>query len=353
VASLDETHQREKKQLQTIMDNIPAGLLVIGSDERIELCNPTLVELIAGSDGLILGRKLTDIFPQLPDIEHRQGCQIVVSGHAGNTLVLTFATTEIEIDQVRKHLYIVQDVTEKFELDQMKKDFVAMVSHDLRSPLSSLQFTLAMLESGTFGVLSEQGQKNLQSSNAEVARLMRLINSLLEYGRMESGQLEMKLSVVDSDAIAQVSIESVRQLANKKQISLEYTPTNVQVELDEDKIIQVLINLLSNSLKYSPRGSRVELRIEELPGEVCFSVIDNGRGIPEDFKRLVFEKYKQVQKDDSISGSGLGLAIAKLIVESHNGEIGVDSEEGRGSTFWFVLPLKALRLPDDSAAAAL
>lgn len=350
VATLNEAHMHEKANLQTIMNNMPVGLALMGRDGNIELCNPTFLQITGTDATQVRSCTLAKLFPAATEMSVEKTGQFVTTKPDGSNLAIDFAVVDLIVEDVPKDLCIVNDVSDKFELEQMKRDFVSMVGHDLRSPLTSLQCTLAMLESGVFGELSVQGQKNVKSSTTEIARLMRLVNSLLDYGKMESGQLQLTIKEIKADAIALQALDSVRSLARRKEIEIAYEGVDVIIQADEDKIVQVLINLLSNALKYSPTNTRVVLRVEKVLGAIKFAVIDQGRGIPDKFKSVIFDRYKQVQSDDEYSGFGLGLAISKLIVERHSGKIGVESSEGQGSMFWFSLPLEPSSVVEQSVS---
>lgn len=230
------------------------------------------------------------------------------------------------------------------EAAQYKKDLIAMVSHDLRTPLTSIQGFLTLLSTGMYGSLSQQGSEGLNIADANAARLISLINDLLDIEKMESGRLHMEFENADVDDIVQRSINAVIAFAQQQQVDLMADPCKLSVLADRARLVQVLVNLLSNAIKFSPPHSLVKVVAEELADCVEFRVIDQGRGVPEKFKESIFERFQQVQDSDAKvkGGSGLGLTICKAIVEGHRGSIGVNSIEGTGSTFWFRVPKQAV-----------
>ncbi len=228
------------------------------------------------------------------------------------------------------------------EIDQMKRDFVAMVSHDLRTPLTAIQSVHALLETDVCGELNEDGHDYLDIAEENVSRLIALVNDLLDLEKMETARLDLKLEDISLNDVVRASMNSVRAVAAEKGIEISYdSDQNFYVMVDRDRIVQVLVNLLSNAVKFSPESSKVLVTAQLLGTDsVKVCVTDSGRGVPADKRRMIFERFKQVDRSDSTEkkGTGLGLAICKAIIECHGGKIGVDSEEGSGSTFWFTVP---------------
>ncbi len=231
-------------------------------------------------------------------------------------------------------------VSDLRELDRLKQEFVSMVSHELKSPLTSVQGTLTLLEEGALGEISPKAKDRVQKAEVDVRRLITLINDLLDIDKIESGKLEMYLEDVQLSQVLERSVISVQGMADQQGVLLSILSTDAVVYGDEDRLVQVVINLLSNAIKYSRAGQTVTVTVEDLPGQAQVKVIDHGRGIPSEYKSLVFERFRQVEAADTKvkGGTGLGLTICKKIVEQLGGTIGVESEEGQGSTFWFSIP---------------
>jgi signal transduction histidine kinase len=226
------------------------------------------------------------------------------------------------------------------EMQKMKQAFVAMISHDLRTPLANLQTYLNLITEGVFGNVHPQILSGAQKQENNVGRLIRLINDLLTLEKMESGNLQMSCKIIYLENVIEKSIDAVDEYAKKNKIELVFNETNAEVNADPDRVIQVLINLLSNAIKFSPENAKVEIKTIEAEDFIEVQVVDHGRGVPQAYKELIFEKYKQVKADDDTKkgGTGLGLPICKMIIEQLGGKIGVRSEDGKGSTFWFTLP---------------
>lgn len=224
------------------------------------------------------------------------------------------------------------------EIEQLKQEFVAMISHDLRAPLTAVRATLSLLQEGTYGTLDDTGQSRVRAAEHNVNRLISLINDLLDIERMESGNLTLRLEEVPLAAIVEESIDSVRQLAEQKRIEWDVAVGDIDVQADYQRLVQVMVNLLSNAIKFSPQGQKITVSAQLNKDRAEVKVTDRGPGIPDSHRQAIFERFKQVEHA-SRESSGLGLAIARAIVQSHHGSIGVDSREGEGSTFWFKIPL--------------
>jgi signal transduction histidine kinase len=223
----------------------------------------------------------------------------------------------------------------------MKQDFVAMVSHDLRTPLTSLMMTHALMERGRYGEINDAALRGLRSCKESIKRLINLVNDLLDLDKIESGQLKLYLEIVPLYELVNNSADAVEALLSEKELHLEVdVDQSLQAYTDRERSIQTLVNLLSNAIKFSQAGSTIQVKAKKRGEDVLIGVIDQGRGIPSDRLHTVFERFRQIKMEDGArgTGTGLGLAICKSIVELNRGKIGVDSVEGTGSTFWFSLP---------------
>lgn len=234
---------------------------------------------------------------------------------------------------------VVHDITDAKNIESLKQDFVNMVSHDLRTPLNSMGAFLELLKLGAYGELSDKGHKTVQMMEGNMKRLLALVNNLLDLEKMESGKMQLNLEPASLSAIINGALDLVRGFADSKKIILAFAPDG-DIELDADamRLGQVVQNLVSNAVKFSPANSTVMVRIETSAGNARVSVSDRGCGIAPEDLGLVFEKFKQIKGKEQ-GGSGLGLAICKAIVEAHKGHIGVESTLGEGTTFWLTIPL--------------
>ena len=238
---------------------------------------------------------------------------------------------------------VAHDISARKKAELVKQEVIAMVSHDLRTPLATVRSFLEMLETGMFGGLSERGQQLLKVADRSTQRMLTLIKDLLEIERLEAGMLELHKQAVSIASVLDNSAQLVQSMAQDKKVEIEVVPTSLTVVADEDRLVQITVNLLTNAIKFSPAQTTVRLSARELPDSVEIAVKDQGRGIAKAQINRIFDRFKQIEKGDAKEkgGIGLGLAICKALTELHGGTIKVVSEEGRGSTFSFRLPKTA------------
>jgi signal transduction histidine kinase len=217
-----------------------------------------------------------------------------------------------------------------------------MVTHEIRTPLATVRGFAQILLKG--GIGNDKSKEFLEIINRQSNRLVNLVNDFLDITRIESGRQVITKGPVDLDKLIQNAVADLKPLADEKNISLQYqSPTTNVPEIfgDRNLIEQVLINLISNAIKYSPKGAWARVGIAQRNGHLSVQVRDNGLGIPKESLPRLFEKFYRVRCDDrkDIIGTGLGLSLVKQIIDVHQGTINVDSEHGNGSTFTFTLPI--------------
>jgi PAS domain S-box-containing protein len=365
--SLKMAHEKEK----AIISSMPVGLIITDQKGTIQMVNPTTVNmlqygadelegkqismLIAGSEKESETNEDVNAETFMTDLIAKARGRITerTGKRKDETIVpLELSLTSFTAFDDEFFLTAMIDISERKEIERMKQEFVSMVSHDLRTPLTSIQLFLNMLAKGTFGPLSEFGQKKATMADRNASRLISLINDLLDIDKMESGQLALACEDIPLSPVLERSVESVRGFAEHQKIAIELVPAGeCHVHADGDRLVQVIVNLLGNAVKFSPPDSTVTVEMTSKDQVVTIKVIDRGRGVPEHLKDTIFERFKQVEAKDATEkkGTGLGLAICKAIVTQHGGKIGVESEQGAGSTFWFTLPLIAA--PDQVVTA--
>lgn len=228
-------------------------------------------------------------------------------------------------------------------LDRAKSEFVSIASHELRTPLTSIKGSLGLLSSGIVGELNEEAQGLVRIAEQETDRLVRLINNLLDLAKMESGTFKLQKEWVSVQHVAESCADSLLGLAQTAGVRIEIHRPQDDLEalLDQDRIQQVVTNLMSNAIKYSPKGAAVTIDYsitDEKKLEIA--IIDKGPGIAEHDQELIFEKFRQATQPESrlVKGTGLGLAITKALIEEHGGIVSVRSQVGQGSAFYFTLP---------------
>lgn len=237
---------------------------------------------------------------------------------------------------------VLNNMDELKALDRAKSEFVSIASHELRTPLTSIKGSLGILSSGIVGELDQEALGLIRIAESETDRLVRLINNLLDLAKMEAHTFSLKKEWVPVLSLAESCLEALLGLANTAQVRLEIRHPEEEIEcsLDKDRIHQVITNLMSNAIKYSPKNAAVVLSYRTLEEGLEIAVTDRGPGIPAHDQELIFEKFRQGTQAESklVKGTGLGLAISKALVEEHGGYLSLRSEVGQGSTFFFIIP---------------
>ena len=235
---------------------------------------------------------------------------------------------------------VARDISERREIERTKSEIVSVVSHELRTPLTSIRGALGLLAAGMLRSQPEKGQRMLEIAVSNTDRLVRLINDILDLERLESGKMILEKRTCTAAGLMTQAADSVRDLAEKAGVTLSVSLHSARLWVDQDRIIQALINLLSNAIKFSPRGKTIRLTATRQADQILFQVKDQGRGIPQEKRENIFERFQQVDASDrrEKGGTGLGLPITRSIVQQHGGRIWVESTLGQGSTFSFTLP---------------
>ncbi len=354
----EEAIRASEHRIRTIINHMIVGLVIVNQDGYIESMNPSAEKIFGYKAEEIVGRHLLSLFSDSKFFsEHNESDttsfmdtlfnqalnrigEFDCIKKNGEDFPVELSISELKTHEGERYMANILDVSERKEVERLKKEFVSTVSHELRTPLTSIRGSLTLLSVGAMGALPEQAKKVVSIAERNTIRLIGLINDILDIEKLEAGKLDMVFENTNMKDIMERSEQSVNTFAANNGVKLEMMPTDAQVYADGDRIVQVLVNLLSNAIKFSPQGQTVTVAVENAAGFVHVRVIDRGRGIPEQFKKLLFQRFQQVEASDAKKkgGTGLGLAICKGIIEQHGGQIGVDSEEGKGSTFWFRLP---------------
>ncbi len=240
------------------------------------------------------------------------------------------------------HGYIT-DITERKKLENIKSEFISIVSHELRTPLTSIRGALGLLTGAFSASIPEKARELLQMANSNSERLTVMINDLLDLEKMDSGKFRLEYKPVDIKTLTEQAIKAAEGYASQYQVSMKLVeaPEGLVLQADENRLLQVYANLLSNAIKFSSEGGTIEVSVKKTDDHVKISVLDHGHGIPQSFRSRMFERFSQADSSDTRSkgGSGLGLSITKAIIEQHGGNIDFISAEGKGTEFFFELPL--------------
>lgn len=341
----------EKKQLEATLESMLVGVLAVNNKGRITVLNHVARQLLGiptensvGADyrEVVRDERLQDLIKRTLDNGEEMVEELVFTlGTSERYFQTQTAPITGDNKEIMGQVTILSDITELRRLDQMKTDFVSHVSHELRTPLTSIKGFVATLLADTEGYYDLDTRREfLQIIDQECDRLTRLINDLLNLSRIEAGRaLELILKPVDVADIARKIVEIQKNYTTKHQFVVDVKGPIPAIVADEDKVDQIITNLVSNAVKYSPDGGEVRITIKEDPesGGVLVAVKDQGIGIPKDVLPRLFQRFTRVE-GRKVAGTGLGLYLTRHLVEAHGGKIWVESEEGKGSTFYFTLP---------------
>ncbi|MBX9720256.1 MAG: PAS domain-containing sensor histidine kinase, partial [Candidatus Obscuribacterales bacterium] len=344
-----EANRKERAAVENALDVICS----INSNGEINKINPASTKQWGYAAEQLIGKELNTFiseedqeitrkfFKAVIDDNSSAPCENRLRRSDGSYIDLRWTAHWSE--QEKMLFCIAHDITASKEAERFKQQLLQIVSHDLRTPLASMQHVTDMLLMGVYGELPEAAVESLRISDNSTARLMRLVNDFLDFEKMEAGQLRFKFSKVDVFDILEQSVSAVRAFAEESEIEIDSPNIKMSIEADSDRLVQVLVNLLSNSIKFSPSHSTVTISVNTYDNLVEFRIKDEGPGIPEELRASIFGRFKQIdsgsKNNSKIKGTGLGLSICKGFVEGHNGSIGVESKEGQGSTFWFKVPV--------------
>ncbi len=242
-----------------------------------------------------------------------------------------------------KHIYdMVREAYEKLkELELLRDNLTNMIVHDLRQPLTAISGYLQLFEMGGFEDFTEKQKPVIKEIMNAVDFLMEMVNSLLDISKLEVGKMTLNKRLCNIEEVVHEIIKKLGPAREKYTFSVEFPPGGISVQCDRDIIRRVITNILGNAVKFTPEGGSIKITAETRHDQVLFSIDDSGPGIPPEYHNKIFDKFGQVEtrKEGRKYSTGLGLTFCKLAVEAHGGKIGVESEPGKGSTFWFVLPL--------------
>ena len=338
-----------KSRLEAILLNMFEGVMVVDISKNILLINQTLKDFL-GIKNDPLNKKPIEVIRNVDICEVINRTLKIKKGVESKEIsifipeekvLLVNATPVVHNDKVEGAVLVFHDISELRRLGKIRQDFIANVSHELRTPVTSIKGCTETLINGALED-KDNAEDFLKIIHSDADQLARLINDLLDLSKIESGELKIQTKSIEIRPVIDRVISGFKIQVKEKLITVNINiPENIpKILADETRIIQVLLNLVDNSVKYSPKNGQINISAEEKDGFVQINVSDNGPGIPgEDISR-VFERFYRIDKARSreLGGTGLGLSIVKHIVQIHNGEVSVKSELGKGSTFSFTIP---------------
>ncbi len=348
----------EKEELISTIDSLSAGLVMVNRRGRVTLVNTSAQHILNATEEATEGKNYTDVitiepvrelFTKALESQEEGAAEVsVMDEEAGVERIFQVQVALVTDDDndVIGAVAIFNDITEIRNIERMKTAFVSTVSHELRTPLTSIKGFVSTLLADTEGYYDNDTRLEfLGIIDAETDRLRRLIEDLLNVSRIEAGRaLQLNPKPIDVPALAEKVCTIQRSYTHKHTLSTHFSEDFPTIVADEDKVDQILTNLVNNAIKYSPDGGQVKVTgwYEPEVEQVVVSVSDEGIGIPKDQISKVFERFHRVDNRDTreVGGTGIGLFLVKHLVEVHGGEIWVESEPGQGSEFLFRLPLK-------------
>lgn len=358
-----EALERLRLQQQLILDSAGDGICGLDPSGVCTFINPAGARMAGYEPEELTGETLKDIFlPRQqeggPQCEHDYPIHIALTAASeahsdsatfvrkdGVHLSVEYTVTPI-LDGARRNLgavVVFRDITARRAVERMKDEFISVVSHEVRTPLTAIRASLGLLATGKLCEDRGKCQAMVNVGMENTDRLARLVSDILDLERMESGKGKIEKKPCDGARLLKNAVDLMRPAAEAQNITLAVEARPACFDADPDRITQVLINLLSNAIKFSPPQSTILAGIEERGEEVVFQVKDSGRGIPPDKLSIIFERFQQVDASDARKkgGTGLGLAICRAIAEQHKGRIWVESAPGQGSAFFLALPAQA------------
>ena len=349
----EQSLQRSEEQLELITDALPVLIAYIDDRQCYRYNNRTYETWYGKSRSSLQGLPIQELVGEdnyqkmLPYIEMALAGEEITfetKPTADNGSSYWMSATYIpDFDvngKVNGFFSMIEDITERKAIEQMKSEFVSIASHEMRTPLTSIHGILKLLCADRLGELSDKGKTMADMALRNSDRLVHLVSDILDLERMESGRDEITKSTCNNAQLIQQAIDTVSSMANEQGIILEINAESIEFSGDRDRLTQALTNFLSNAIKFSPENSKVSISSQLQDGNILFTVRDKGRGIPADKLETIFERFQQVDASDSRKkgGTGLGLAICRHIIEQHDGKIWVESTYGQGSIFYFTIP---------------
>jgi PAS domain S-box-containing protein len=357
------------RQQEILLDSVADGICGVDRHGMVSFANPAAARLLGAPAVNLTGKSVHELLhgSAPANLACTEDCQLRRAGEnhkaatgedtiyraGGTSFPAEYALTPI-LDQGRFSGSVLsfRDISQRYALDRLKDEFISTVSHELRTPLTSIRGALGLLSSGILGEMNDKAANLLRIASTNSDRLVRLINDILDLERIQSGREPLAFRPVKLAEIVHTAIDGMAPVAEAAGVQLIHDTTKVEIAADPDRLLQVLTNLLSNAVKFSPPSSTISVMLRPGTSGVTLSVIDQGRGIPEDKLEAVFGRFQQVDAADSRQkgGSGLGLAICRTIVMQHSGRIWAERNPVRGTTFRVFLPY--MPAPVEAAGAS-
>ena len=334
--------QFEKSRIETIINQMRDGIIGLDEKRNILFLNVVAQKLIGLKENDIVGKYAPDVALKndlmrklLQTDEDKKDLKIYLDDKEGffNKDVLDVTNNQEVIGQV----IVLRNITIFHELNEAKTNFIATVSHELKTPISSIKMSMQLLQDARIGSLSQDQKQLVNNINDDTDRLLKITSELINMAQVETGNIQFNIQPTPVKDIIEEAVDAVQIPAQQKNISIKINipPVSPVIEADKEKTTWVLINLLTNAIKYSFESSQIEITVTNNNKQMEISVKDHGRGIEEKYLTRVFDRYFKVPGSHERSRTGLGLAISKEFIEAQGGKIWVNSQIGAGSEFGF------------------
>lgn len=342
--------EEEKNKTLAVITNFSDGLFIFDNKKKLLLANPQAEKFFNFKSEEIEGRSISELskFSKLKGLIDSIRIEKEVFRkelEVKNNLILELSTAPITTKEEKLGtLVTLHDITREKMVERIKTEFVSLAAHQLRTPLSAIKWTLKMLLEGDLGKISKEQREFIEDSYASNERMIHLINDLLDVARIEEGKYLYEPAPARLEPIVESVINLFQKEITDKKITFNFKKSEKKLPkavIDAEKIRLAVQNLLENAVKYVLPGGKITILLECNKNEIKFTIKDNGIGIPQDQQSRLFTKFFRginVEKIDT-TGSGLGIFITKNIIEAHGGKIWFESEEGKGTTFYFSLPI--------------
>jgi len=341
----------ERNKTMAIIENLTDGVILLNKKKQIEIINSPATELFNIGKKEAIGKCFVDLLDieNIPEIKKilidkdriRNIYREEVATLDGLHLEITSVLLKDEIEE-KGFLIIIHDVTKEKLIEKMKTEFVSVAAHQLRTPLSAIKWTIRMILDGDAGEINEEQRELLEQTYISNERMIRLINDLLDVSRIEEGRLLYDQEDTRIEDVLDSVIEASQEMLRNKNMVLEVNKKETpKVKIDKEKIGVVIQNLLENAIKYTEQGGKIKITLDNDEKNVIFKIEDSGVGIPKSQQDRIFTKFFRAENVTRMetNGTGLGLYTTKNIVQAHKGQIWFESEENKGTTFYFTIPI--------------
>ena len=342
----------ERNKTMAIIENLTDGIILLNKKKQIEIINSPATELFNIGKKEAIGKCFVDLLDDIENIPEIKKILIdkdrirsiyreEVATLDGLHLEITSVLLKDEIEE-KGFLIIIHDVTKEKLIEKMKTEFVSVAAHQLRTPLSAIKWTIRMILDGDVGEINEEQRELLEQTYISNERMIRLINDLLDVSRIEEGRLLYDQEDTRIEDVLDSVIEASQEMLRNKNMVLEVNKKETpKVKIDKEKIGVVIQNLLENAIKYTEQGGKIKITLDNDEKNVIFKIEDSGVGIPKSQQDRIFTKFFRAENVTRMEtdGTGLGLYTTKNIVQAHKGQIWFESEENKGTTFYFTIPI--------------